>query len=89
MPATSLARGYPAPARRAYAALAPAIARVPGATTPAASASQLARMVTDPAFAGPGGCYIELDRPGTPSATARDTRLASELWAVSEELTTP
>lgn len=86
MPDTDLARDYPAWARRIYAQAAPLIARLPGATTAAASAQQLARMVTDAGFAGPGGRYIELDRDGTPSAQARDRTLAAELWDVSCEL---
>lgn len=83
MPDTDLARDYPARARRVYARAAPLIARLPGATTAAASARQLARMVTDADFAGPGGRYIELDRDGTPSAQARDRARAAELWDVS------
>lgn len=86
MPETALSRGYPEPLRRAYVALTPALTRLPGAATAAASAAQLARMVTDPAFAGPGGRYVELDHDGEPSAQARDAELAAELWDVSEEL---
>lgn len=86
MPDTSLARNYPARTRRVYAALAPVLTRLPGATTVHASAAQLARMVTAPEFAGPGGRYIELDHDGEPSAQARDPKLARDLWDVSEQL---
>lgn len=86
MPDTALSRAYPGPMRRAYLALAPALARLPGATTAPASAAQLARMVRDPEFAGPGGRYVELDHDGEPSPQARDAALAAELWDVSEEL---
>lgn len=87
MPDTDLARDYPAWARRVYARAAPVISRLPGATVAATSAQQLARMVIDADFAGPGGRYIELDRDGTPSAQARDRALAAELWDVSCALT--
>lgn len=87
MPDTALDRNYSARAQRVYARITPLLVRLPGATTAAASGAQLAAMVTDPAYAGPGSRYVELDRDGEPSATARDPALAAELWAVSEELT--
>ena len=87
MPATGLDQDYPPAARRVYAALAPAIAAVvPGATTPERAGDRLAAMVADPAFAAPGGRYVEVDRDGVPSALARDRARAQELWEASQEL---
>lgn len=87
MPDTGLDRDYPPRAQRLYDAIAPLLVRVvPGATTSAASAAQLARMAVDPAFAAPSGRYVELDHDGTPSAQARDPALAAALWTASEEL---
>lgn len=88
MPSTSLSRNYPPRARAVYERIAPLLVRVlPGATTAEASGAQLARLVADPEYAAPSGRYVELDRDGTPSATARDPRLAAELWTASEQLT--
>lgn len=87
MPDTALDRDYSPRAQRVYERITPLLLRLPGVTTAAASGAQLAAMITDPAYAGPGSRYVELDRDGKPSATARDPQLAAELWAVSEELT--
>ncbi|UUY03082.1 SDR family NAD(P)-dependent oxidoreductase [Svornostia abyssi] len=87
MPDTALDRDYSARAQRVYERVTPLLLRLPGVTTAAASGAQLATMITDPAYAGPGSRYVEVDRDGEPSATARDPQLAAELWAVSEELT--
>lgn len=87
MPLTSLSRDYQPRMRAAYERIAPLLVRlIPDVTTPEASGAQLARMVTDPGFASPSGRYIEIDRDGTPSATARDRALAAELWNASERL---
>lgn len=88
MPDTGLARDYPPPVERLYAALAPLLARaVPGVTTSAASGAQLARMVADRSFAAPpNGRYVELTRDGVPSAVARDRSVAARLWSESERL---
>jgi len=85
MPATGLARDYPAPVAALYRALAPRLLRAaPGVATPAASGAQLARMVADPAYAAPpNGRYVELTRDATPVAAARD---AAQLWDESERL---
>lgn len=87
MPDTGLDRDYPPRLQRLYDVIAPLLVRVvPGATTSAASAVQLAAMAVDPAFAAPGGRYVELDRDGVPSAQARDPAPAAALWTASEEL---
>ncbi|MBJ7518447.1 MAG: SDR family NAD(P)-dependent oxidoreductase [Solirubrobacteraceae bacterium] len=81
---TDLSRDYPAPVRRAYVAATPLISRlIPGATTAAASAAELARLAFDPTHPGRD---IELTRDGRPSAQAQDPELGRELWEGSVAL---
>jgi protochlorophyllide reductase len=86
MPDTGLARDYPARAQAVYARLAPLLHRLPFAERPQDAGRRLARVATDPALAGATGRYFEGERVIEPSPSARDPRLAAELWAASEEL---
>jgi len=87
MPSTGLARDYPAAVRALYALLEPLLLRaLPGATRPERSGPELARLVTDPAYDGLTGAYIDIDRLAHPSRTAQDPELAQRLWRASEEL---
>ncbi len=84
MPATGLARSYPAPARAAYTALAPLLTRLlPFAQDPGTAAEQLAALVTGPA--GTSG-YVEQGRPAPSSPESYDLDRARELWEVSADL---
>ena len=84
VPATGLARGYPAPARAAYAALTPLLTRLPFAQTPAQAGGQLAALVTGPA--GRSGRYVARGAESPPSPESTDPARARELWDVSDEL---
>ncbi len=87
MPATGLARNYPPAVRALYARLEPLLVRVvPGATRPERSGPELARLVTDPAYAGLTGAYVEIDHVIEPSPAAQDDARAAELWRATEEL---
>jgi len=84
MPATGLARSYPAPARALYTALAPLLTRLPFAQTAERAAAQLAALATGPA--GRSGRYVErgIEAPSSPESTDPDR--ARELWEISAEL---
>jgi protochlorophyllide reductase len=87
MPGTGLARDYPPAVRGLYARLEPLLVRLlPGATRPERSGPELARLVTDPAYDGLTGAYVEIDHVTEPSPAAQDEARAAELWRVSEEL---
>ncbi len=87
MPATGLARNYPPAVRALYARLEPLLVRLlPGTTRPERSGPELARLVTDAAYDGLTGAYVEVDHVGEPSPAAADAARAAELWRVSEEL---
>lgn len=83
MPATGLARAYPAPARVLYTALAPVLTRLPFAQDPATAARQLAALVTHPRGTG---TYVERGRVTPSSPESYDTGRARQLWEVSREL---
>lgn len=85
MPATGLARGYPAPARAVYGALAPLLSRLPFAQTPEQAAAQLAALVTAPPDR-PAARYVSLGREEPSSPESYDTGRARELWEASERL---
>jgi protochlorophyllide reductase len=84
MPATGLARAYPAPVRALYGALTPLLTRLPFAQEAAQAAAQLTALVTGPA--GHSGRYVErgTEAPSSPESTDPDR--ARELWDVSAEL---
>jgi protochlorophyllide reductase len=87
MPGTGLARNYPRAVQALYARLEPVLVRlVPGATRPERSGPELARLVTDPAYDGLTGAYVEIDRVIDPSPAAQDDARAAELWSATEEL---
>ena len=86
MPDTGLARDYPPRAQAIYARLVPLLRLLPFVERPQDAGRRLARVATDPALAGATGRYFEGKRVIEPSPTARDPRLAAELWAASEEL---
>lgn len=86
MPATGLSRGYPAPVRAAYAALAPVVvALIPGARTPASAARMLADLVLT-GTRDPNGRYVAGRRQSRSSPVSYDAARAAELWAVSAAL---
>ncbi len=84
LPATGLARAYPAPVRAAYRALTPLLERLPGAQTPERAAAQLAALVTGPD--GTSGRYVERGTEAPSSPESLDPGRARELWDVSAEL---
>ena len=84
MPATGLARAYPAPFKALYGALAPLLERLPFGQAPTEAAAQLAGLVTDPAWPGTTGRYIELGHDAPSSPASYNTDRALQLWQVSE-----
>jgi NAD(P)-dependent dehydrogenase (short-subunit alcohol dehydrogenase family) len=87
MPATGLARAYPAPVRALYRALTPVLTTlVPGATTPRRSGALLAALATGASHAGETGRYVQLRRVKEASATARDRTRQEALRAATAEL---
>ncbi|MGY1672362.1 SDR family NAD(P)-dependent oxidoreductase [Geodermatophilus sp. SYSU D00710] len=84
LPATGLARDYPAWARATYRGLTPLLERMPGAQTPGRAAAQLAAVVTGPG--GTSGRYVERGTEAPSSPESLDPGRARELWDVSDEL---
>lgn len=72
MPGTGLGRGLPAPVRALARVLAPAVAALPFASTPAASGRALAALLCDPPRHPSGTCVDHRLRPVVPSVRARD-----------------
>ena len=86
MPATGLARDYPAPVRALNRALAPLVSRLPFAARPEESAAALARLVTDPDLASLTGRYVERGHEEPSSPASYDRERARQLWEASVEL---
>ncbi len=86
MPATGLARAYPAAVRAWYRAVTPLMERLPFAQSPTAAAGQLAALTTESAWHETTGKYIELGRDAPSSPASYDTDRCRELWQASEEL---
>jgi len=84
-PGTGLARDYPGPGGLIFRWLLPRLVRrTERVSTPAISGRLLARLATDPAYAGLRGSYLAV-RSGElvearPSAVAYDEHLAARLW---------
>ena len=85
MPATGLARDYPAPARALYGALTPLLARLPFAQDPQRAAAQVAALATAPPDR-PAARYVALGREAPSSPESYDADRARELWEASERL---
>lgn len=83
MPETALAREYPPPVRALYAALAPALVRLPGAETVTRSAENLAWLATSPDAAYLMGAYVSGRRSRRSSATSCSEGLGAEIWEAS------
>ena len=86
MPATGLARDYPALVRALNRALAPLVSRLPFAARPEESAAALARLVTDPDLASLTGRYVERGHEELSSPASYDRERARQLWEASVEL---
>ena len=78
MPATGLARDYPAPARRMLSTLSPLISRLPFASTPERSGAVLASLLLDDDV--PSGTVLDhRGRPARISERARDRAFQDEV----------
>jgi NAD(P)-dependent dehydrogenase (short-subunit alcohol dehydrogenase family) len=95
VPASGLARDYPAAARFVWNWILPGVARAlhpfaPGISTLSLSGEDLARMVLDPALAGVSGKYFPSTarwREAPSSAESYDVARAAELWRASVRMT--
>jgi NAD(P)-dependent dehydrogenase (short-subunit alcohol dehydrogenase family) len=88
MPGTGLGRDYAGFTGFAWRYLLPALVVVPGinAHTVKHSASDLARLVTDPALGGVSGQYFSGITPRRSSADSYDRVKAADLWIISSGL---
>jgi NAD(P)-dependent dehydrogenase (short-subunit alcohol dehydrogenase family) len=86
MPGTGLARDASPLERVAFATVMRAMVVLPGVSTPARAARELARMATDPGYAGVTGRYVSIDRERSSSRQSYDERLQHALWTESLEL---
>lgn len=86
MAGTGLARDYGVLGRFAWRFVLPLLTMLPGASTAERSGRELARLVHDPAYAGRGGLYVQIERERRSSKQSYDEKLAAELWRTSAEL---
>ena len=86
MPGTGLARDASAVARLAFATVMRALVVLPGVSTPARSARELARLAVDPAYDGVTGRYVSIARERRSSRDSYDRELQLALWTESLEL---
>ncbi|WP_418278003.1 SDR family NAD(P)-dependent oxidoreductase [Isoptericola jiangsuensis] len=83
MPATGLAREYPPAVRAVYAALTPALVRMPGAGSVSESAGNLAWLAGDPAAEGLMGSYVSGRRARKSSPETYRDGIGAEIWETS------
>ncbi|MQY21055.1 SDR family NAD(P)-dependent oxidoreductase [Nocardia macrotermitis] len=86
MPETGLARDYPSVVRKGYQLMAPLVSLLPGASTAARSASDLAWLAVSEEVAGTTGKYFSGRREHASAPQSYDTERAARLWEVSEQL---